>query len=579
MTKLPSFRDLSWQDLESSSSTFLVNRIRKELGLSKVVAELLTIRQLEKLEEIEAFLYPRFEHCSDPFLMADMEIAVERILKALSQGESLVVYGDYDVDGTAGAVILYRYLKRIGLRAHYFIPERLKDGYGLTETTLVELKSRKTDLILTVDNGATAVEEALIIRELGMELLITDHHLLGEEIPNATAMINPHQPNCKYPFKGLCGTGVAYKLLQALDQTLTEKGYWQGTSYIRPNLMRDLDLVCLATIADRVPLTGENRFFVQAGLEVLNDHPRPGLQALMRASHQRGRVTPTTISFKIAPKINAVGRLSDPRIGARLLLSHSLNEARPYADKLLQLNSERQTIEREIFHSALRQASEQKHLNAIILFDENWHPGVMGNIATKISRQFQKTTLALTRNQGELLGGSARSLDGFDVRSVLENCSDVLERFGGHQAAAGLSLMAKNMEAFCEQFQYLMGGKELENQTGENFLEIETWINEEDLSPQLASDLVRLAPFGTNNPEPVIGIRQAKPHSISLFGNNHLKFNLINDDQQYEVVAWDSSDWYPHLGGHFDMVVSPQIISRFNQNALQFRVLDLRPVP
>ena len=578
MTKLPSFRGLSWQDLESHSSTFIVNRIREELGLSKVVAELLTIRQLEKLEEIEAFLYPRFEHCSDPFLMADMEIAVERILKALSQGESLVVYGDYDVDGTAGAVILYRYLKRIGLRAHYFIPERLKDGYGLTKKTLVDLKSRKTDLILTVDNGATAVDEALIIRDLGMELLITDHHLLGDVIPNATAMVNPHQPNCKYPFKGLCGTGVAYKLLQALDQNLTERDYWQRTSYIRPDLMRDLDLVCLATIADRVPMIGENRFFVQAGLEVLNEHPRPGLQALMRASHQRGRITPTTISFKIAPKINAVGRLSDPRIGARLLLSHSLNEAKPYAEKLIQLNSERQTIEREIFHSALRQASEQAHLNAIIVFDENWHPGVMGNIATKISRQFQKTTLALTRNQGELLGGSARSLDGFDVRSVLENCSDVLERFGGHQAAAGLSLMAKNMEAFREQFQYLMSGKESEKKIGENFLEIETWINEEDLSPQLASDLLSLAPFGTNNPEPVIGIRKAKPHSISLFGSNHLKFKLINDDQEYEVVAWDNSDWYPHLGGHFDIVVSPQIISRFNRNALQFRVLDLRPV-
>jgi single-stranded-DNA-specific exonuclease len=564
--------------LESHSSTFIVNRIREELRLSKVVAELLTIRQLEKLEEIEAFLYPRFEHCSDPFLMADMEIAVERILKALSQGESLVVYGDYDVDGTAGAVILYRYLKRIGLRAHYFIPERLKDGYGLTKKTLVDLKSRKTDLILTVDNGATAVDEALIIRDLGMELLITDHHLLGDVIPNATAMVNPHQPNCKYPFKGLCGTGVAYKLLQALDQNLTERDYWQRTSYIRPDLMRDLDLVCLATIADRVPMIGENRFFVQAGLEVLNEHPRPGLQALMRASHQRGRITPTTISFKIAPKINAVGRLSDPRIGARLLLSHSLNEAKPYAEKLIQLNSERQTIEREIFHSALRQASEQAHLNAIIVFDENWHPGVMGNIATKISRQFQKTTLALTRNQGELLGGSARSLDGFDVRSVLENCSDVLERFGGHQAAAGLSLMAKNMEAFREQFQYLMSGKESGKKIGENFLEIETWINEEDLSPQLASDLLSLAPFGTNNPEPVIGIRKAKPHSISLFGSNHLKFKLINDDQEYEVVAWDNSDWYPHLRGHFDIVVSPQIISRFNRDALQFRVLDLRPV-
>ena len=164
------------------------------------------------------------------------------------------------------------------------------------------------------------------------------------------------------------------------------------------------------------------------------------------------------------------------------------------------------------------------------------------------------------------------------MRSVLENCSDVLERFGGHQAAAGLSLMAKNMEAFCEQFQYLMSEKESEKQIGENFLEIETWINEEDLSPQLACNLLSFAPFGTNNPEPVIGIRKAKPHSISLFGNNHLKFNLINHDQEYEVVAWDSSDWYPHLGGYFDMVVSPQIISRFNQNTLQFRVLDLRPV-
>jgi single-stranded-DNA-specific exonuclease len=579
MAMIPSFRDLSWQNLELSSSTLLVNQIHKELGLTKVVAELLIFRQLEQLDDIEAFLYPRLEHCSDPFLMADMQIAVERILQALRQGESLVVYGDYDVDGTAGSVILYRYLKRIGVRAHYFIPERLKDGYGLTEMTLVELKSRKTDLILTVDNGATAVDEAQIIHELGMELLITDHHLLGKEIPNATAMVNPQQSHCKYPFKGLCGTGVAYKLLQALDQTLTDQNYWQQTSYLRPNLKRDLDLVCIATIADRVPLTGENRFFVQAGLEVLNEHPRPGLQALMRVSNQRGRITPSTISFKIAPKINAVGRLSDPRIAARLLLAHSLSEAKPLAEKLLQLNSERQSIERQIFQSALRQAAEQQHLNAIILFDENWHPGVMGIIATKISRQFQKTTLALTRNQGGLLGGSARSLDGFDVRSVLEHCSGVLERFGGHQAAAGLSLMSKNMEAFCEKFQGLMRTErnELEKYNSTNILQIEAWIDQKDLCPRFIEDLLRLAPFGTNNPEPVIGIRNARPHSISLFGNNHLKFNILNDDQEFEVVAWDCSSWYPNLRGRFDMVVSPQIVSRFNQSTLQFRVLDLRP--
>ena len=581
MRQFPSFRDLSWQDLEPNSSILHVEQLSKELGITKVLARLLIMRHLHDTHDADAFLHPSSEQCLDPFLMADMDLAVERIWQALRQGESLVVYGDYDVDGTAGAVILYRYFKRIGLRVHYFIPERLKDGYGLTEATLHELKSRKTDVILTVDNGSSAVEEAQLIRHLGMELLITDHHLLGEEVPDATALVNPQQSRCPYPFKGLSGTGVAYKLLQAVDQTLTQRGYWEQTGYIRPDLHRDLDLVCLATIADRVPLTGENRFFVHAGLEILNDSPRPGLLALMKASQLRGRITPTTISFKLAPKINAVGRLSDPRIGARLLLSHSLSEARPFAEKLLQLNHERQSIEREIFHSAMRQALEQQHRNAIILFDETWHPGVMGNIATKIARQFQKTTLALTRSQGELLGGSARSMDGVDVRSVLAHCSEVLERFGGHQAAAGLSLMSRNMDVFCERFQQLIG----EEQEGHPLpdsnqqIQIEAWLERQDLGPQLAKELLQMAPFGTQNPEPVLGIRNTRPHSVSLFGNNHLKFHLNSPEQEFEVVAWDCSDWYPQLRGHFDLAVTPQIVSRFNQTTLQFRALDLRPLP
>jgi single-stranded-DNA-specific exonuclease len=579
MRQTESFRDLSWENLELSQSASHIELLCKEFGISKVLARLLVQRNLHQLQDADAFLHPSPEQSIDPFSMADMHKAVERLWQALRRGEAVVVYGDYDVDGTAGAVILYRYFKRIGIRAHYFIPERLKDGYGLTEATLLELKRRKTDLIVTVDNGSTANNESRLIRELGMELLITDHHLLGDEVPEATAILNPQQQRCPYPFKGLCGTGVAFKLLQALDLTLEERGFWDQTGYIRPDLSRDLDLVCLATVSDRVPLTGENRFLVREGLKILNDHPRPGLQALMRACQLRGQVTPATISFKLAPKINAVGRLSDPRIGARLLLSHSLSEARPYADKLLQLNAERQHIEREIFHSALLQASEQQHLSAIILYDESWHPGVMGNIATKIARQFHKTTLALTRCNGDLLAGSARAINGVDVRMALQHCSEMLERFGGHQAAAGLSLMSHNMEMFRERFQALME-MEIDGPLPEDDpdkLYIEAWLDRTDLTPQVTEELLKMAPFGTQNPEPVIGIRDARANAASVFGNNHLKFNLHTPQRNYEVVAWDHSDWYPHLQGRFDMAVSPQIVQRFNQTTLQFRALDLRP--
>ncbi|MGK5095243.1 single-stranded-DNA-specific exonuclease RecJ [Deltaproteobacteria bacterium TL4] len=571
-----SFAKLFWKTADIAANKHHVSHLCQEFGITPILAQVLVARNLLDISVVENFLNPSVNQCHDPFLMHDMEHAMDRILYAIHRGEKIAIYGDYDVDGTAATVIVYKYLKRIGVRVYYFIPERMKDGYGLTEKTLRELKRKQVNIVITVDNGSTAVEEALLIKKMGMDLLITDHHRFGDKIPEAQAIVNPKHPRCLYPFKGLAGTGVAYKLLVALDQSLTEQNFWYRSGYIRPDLERDLDLVALATIADRVPLIDENRFFVQRGLQLLNHAPRPGIQALLKASNTHGKITTATVSFKLAPKINAVGRLSDPNTGVRLLLSRSLMEARPHAEALIEVNIERQRMERLALNSAILSASEQHDQKVIILISEHWHPGVIGNVATKIAGQFHKPTLAVTLSGNKIALGSVRSVGNFDICSVLERCSSFLEKFGGHTAAAGLSLQSQNLSLFCKKFQDMIEGGVDRTFLRDNDLIIEAWIHEKQLGSQFVEELIKMSPFGVDNPEPILGIHDAYLKAPSVFGNNHLKFFVNTTDADIEVVAWERSEWYKRISGYFDLVVSPQVMGPANQARIQFKALDIK---
>lgn len=572
-----SFSHLQWHTNETLKNQAQAAYLCKVLKISPTFAQILLHRNLQEIEAIENFLAPSKNHCHDPFLMYDMPKAVERIYLALLRREKVLIYGDYDVDGTAGTVILYKYFKRIGLRLHYFIPKRLKDGYGMTKATLLALKRKRAELIITVDNGITAIEESKLLRKLGIDLIITDHHQLLSETPVATAILNPQQPYCSYPFKGLCGTGVAYKLLVAFDQFLTEHNYWECSGYIQPDLQRDLDLVAFATVADRMPLIDENRFLVQAGLRLLNSAPRPGMQALIKESNIRGTVTPNVISFKLAPKINAVGRLSDPSAGAQLFLAHSQTEAKLFANKLIKVNLERQQIEKKVFKAALSLAHSQKDQEVLILVDEQWHSGVIGSVAAKIASLFRKPTIILTLYHDKLAMGSIRSVDRFDVCSALQNCEQLLDKFGGHKAAAGLSLDAVNVNEFCEKFRKVIHTHLLGDSPVEDALIIEAWINPLELEHGLIEELLSMSPFGTQNPEPILGMKETELKNVMVINNQHLKFGINNSPLDMEVFAWGHFDWYAKLEGICDIAMTLQMPSISKNAPFQFKAIDMKP--
>ncbi len=572
-----SFSQLLWQTSDLRNEQEQIAHLCKSLQISPIFAKILINRKLSEVKSIEQFLNPSSVQCHDPYLMHDMQKAVERIYSALLRREKVLIYGDYDVDGTAGTVILYKYFKRIGMRINYFIPERLKDGYGMSEATLLALKRKKTDVIITVDNGTTAITESRLLKKLKIDLIITDHHRLISETPLACAILNPQQPQCHYPFKGLCGTGVAYKLLVAFDQFLTEKNYWEFSGYIHPDLKRDLDLVAFATIADRVPLIDENRFFVKSGLKLINSSPRPGLQKLMRESNIRGRVTASVVSFKLAPKINAVGRLGDPNIGVNLLLAHSQSEASPFANKLIQVNTDRQQIERKVLNAALALSLAQQDQDLIILVDDYWHSGVIGSVAAKIAERFQKPTLVLTLYHEKQAMGSIRSVGNFDACSALQNCEQLLDKFGGHKTAAGLSLDAVNVEKFCNKFRTTFdAGLADSSCSGSTALTIDAWVNPLTLKEGLVEELISMAPFGNQNAEPILAMENTEIKNLIVIRNQHLKFALNTSELEMEVFAWDHFDWYTKMGGFCDIAMTLQINS-FSKNApLQFKAIDMK---
>ena len=569
-----------WKNIDFQEHQPKIKELCDELGITPILAKIFVARKMVEPQRILQFLEPSETLCNDPYAINDMDIAIERIYEAWLRGEKIVIYGDYDVDGTMATVLLYKYFRKLGLHVHYFIPQRLKTGHGLTQETVENLKKKGTHLVITVDNGSTAVEEAQMLRTMGIDLIITDHHPFGAEIPEALAIVNPQFPETEYPFPHLCGTAVAYKLLLALDLHLEEKGYWTRTNHIRPNLEKDLDLVAFATISDQVPLIGENRYFVKEGLRILNENPRLGFQALIMKSKVQGNITPTVISFKLAPKINAAGRLSDPHAGVRLLLATSLKEANPLARTLIHFNEERQIIEKKALVTAFDEAEKQSNRKAIILIDKNWHPGVMGLIASRVAQKYHKPTVALTLAQGKIAVGSARSFGSFDIRSVLQSCSDVLERFGGHKAAVGLSVLDQNLENFFQLFHELIEKRsslKSESQSPEE-LRIDIWVEQKDWKLNFSKELLKMSPFGEENPPPLIGLKKVKPSEITLFGNDHLKFILQTPEENIEVFAWDQVHWYEHLQKECDLVISPQIYSPRNSTLrLQFKAIDIRP--
>lgn len=526
-------RYATWDALQlSAQEQEMARKMEKELGISKALAEILIKRGVKRPEEARCFLEPSIKRLSSPFSIPGMVKAVDRLEKAVREGERITIYGDYDADGVLGTVMLLESLSQLTPRVDYYIPDRFEEGYGLNETAIQNLKLRGTDLLVTVDCGVTSVKEAEMACSLDMDLIITDHHEPGPLLPRAEAVINP-KLNPEKTVGDLCGAGVVFYLLRALSTrfpSLNPEGY--------------LEMVALATVADVVPLLRDNRILVAEGLKKLENTKHLGLRALIRASQVGDKeLTPWHVGFILAPRINAAGRMGETDTAIRLFLAQDPEEAASLAARLGELNRKRQEIEARVLEEALGEVERHKtdQMQAIILGKEGWHLGVLGIVASRLAEMFRKPTFLLSW-EGEVGRGSGRSIEGFDLFGALLSCRDCLIKFGGHSLAAGISIEKKRFDEFCRKFERVA---EASRQMGQEKAQVlaDLEISLDEVSLKMAKELKKLEPFGEGNPRPLVLIRKVEIGDINTVGKNkeHLRFIALEEKVRVSVIGFNSA--------------------------------------
>jgi single-stranded-DNA-specific exonuclease len=553
------------------------DRLARELGLHRLAARALAGRGLADPAAAERFLAARLDELPDPFSMKGMEAAVGRLVRAVEGGERVACYGDYDVDGVTSTALLAGFLAAAGADVRTYTPHRLVEGYGLNEGAVARLAAEGVRLIVTLDCGITSVAEVAAARRAGVDVVVVDHHTVPVELPAAAAILNPHQPGCGYPSKHLAAVGVTFHLALALRRRLRERGRF-GPGRPEPNLKEALDLVALGTVADVVPLVEVNRVLVRWGLEELARGRRPGLRALKRVAGlaEGTPVSAGQVGFRLAPRINAAGRLDDAGRGVRMLLAADEASAGPLAEELDRENRARQEIERRMLEEALEDAAHRVREGArgLVLSRDGWHAGVVGIVAARVAERFHRPAV-LVAVDGGVGKGSGRSIEGFHLYDALAACSAHLSRFGGHKHAAGVTVEAGALPAFRDAFERLaaerLGAEDLVPRT-----RIEGWVEGELLDERAARDLERLAPFGAGNPEPVFGVR-GRPERARVVGAGgaHLKLSLASRD----AIGFSLGDRLPLCAGPVEAAVSLGFDVWDGSRRLQLRVRDLRASP
>ena len=470
-----------------------VNQLSKELNIDPSIASLLVQRGIETFEASKNFFRPDINDLHDPFLMKDMEKAVERIENAITNQENILVYGDYDVDGTTSVALLSSYLLTYYPNVATYIPDRYGEGYGISYKGIDYAEDNNFSLIIALDCGIKAIDKVKYASEKGIDFIICDHHRPGKEIPKAIAVLDPKREDCDYPFKELCGCGVGFKLIQALSE---KRGLEIN------DLLLYLDLVATAIGADIVPITGENRILAYHGLKVINNNPRPGFKAIIQQV-KKDTLTITDVVFTIAPRINAAGRMKHGNHAVTLLSETDNNLAAQYAVEIDQYNTDRRETDKRITKEALAQIEEQKEQEGFttVVYHETWHKGVIGIVASRLIETYYRPTLVFTKS-GDRLAASARSVKGFDVYNALEGCAKFIEQFGGHKYAAGLTLLEENYEAFKAQFEKVVS-ETIDPKLLIPEINIDKQINLKDISPKFYRILSQFAPFGPGNMTPV----------------------------------------------------------------------------
>lgn len=561
-----------WQLRAEGLTTARVNCLAQELAVQPLTAQSLLLRGIGNIDQAQSFLHARLGALPDPDLLPDMAIACTRLEQALLRGEKIAVHGDYDVDGITGCSLLVETLRSLGGNVEYHIPLRLKDGYGLSADAIRQACDRDCKLIVSVDCGVTAQLEADLASELGLDLIITDHHQPPEELPVCLALVNPHLPQNRFPWPDLAGVGVAFFLLVGLRRRLRENGYF--SHHPEPDLRQGLDLVALGTIADIVPLDGVNRILVRAGLQLLEQGSRPGIAALKKVAGVK-QVSCGVVGFRLAPRLNAAGRLEDAALGVELLLGDDLDRLQQLAELLDDFNRERQQFEQQTLEQAIvALEGVDDACRSIVLADDRWHSGVIGIVASRLVERYHRPTalIALENGQGK---GSCRSIKGFHLYRALQQCAETLTGFGGHAMAAGLSLTERQLPAFAAAF---------ENAT-------KKMLQADDLLPTLAHDgecrlseltmlqvreLESLSPFGAGNPQPTFCATGCQVLSARVLAEKHLKFDVAQDGVRLDCIAFGMAERYDQLAGEIDLLFRPGVNSWRGKDSVQLQVADFR---
>ena len=544
-----------------------VEKIKKDFNISDILARLIIARDIE-YDKINNFLHGTLKDIKDPFLMKDMEKLVNRVKEALEKKERICIYGDYDVDGITSITIMYKFLKSLGADVIYYLPDRLIEGYGVNNGALDEIKSRGATLVITVDCGITAIDETAYAKKIGLDMCITDHHECAEVLPDAIAIVNPKQKDDISEFKYHAGVGVAFKCLMAIAS-------FYGLS--SESYLKYLDIVAIGTISDIVSLTDENRIISKYGLEMMKNTKNVGLKALIDLINFK-EIDSTMVSFGIAPRINACGRMGKAGIAVELLLEQDETKAKKIAEDLDMLNSKRQQVEKEIFEQALEKIKKEdmEKRASIVLYDENWHNGVIGIVASRLVNMYYKPVILLTKEQ-DVIRGSGRCQLGISLYDTLTECKDLLVQFGGHELAAGLSIEENKIKLFSEKFENVI--KEKYNGKIEQIIEIDTEIKVTDLNVNLIKDIYTLRPYGQSNKLPVFLYKNLKIASIrTLKEDKHLKLTLKDNKFLIEALAFSQGDRRDEIqiGDKIDVVCNVEINSYNTPKTIQLIVQDFK---
>lgn len=509
-----------------------VKELQNKHGISETLANIFVNRGITEDKDIEVFLNPTRDDFHDPNLLPDIEKAIKRITQAKENNEKVVIYGDYDVDGITSITVLKKFLDSLNMNVDYYIPNRLDEGYGLNKQAVKTLSEKGYTLMITVDCGISGIEEIEYANSLKIDTIVTDHHEPLEELPNAIAVINPKRIDSKYPFRDLAGVGVVFKLIQALSiaYELDAKEY-----------LKYLDIVCVGTISDIVPLVNENRVITKLGLKLLKQTKNVGLRNLMCSSGYK-QIDSTSISFGIAPRINACGRMGNEEEALKLFLTDVQTEAAEITNRLNKYNKDRQETERTILEQAINKIDpeELKEKDVIVLAGENWHHGVIGIVSSKITDMFYKPSILLCI-EGDIAKGSGRSIAGFDLHDALCQTSDLLEKYGGHEMAVGLTVKPENVQKLKERLREIIEKTEIENTVP--IITIDKVLNVKDLSKELIEDLKKLEPYGEANKMPIFALKNMKIDSIrSLSEGKHLKLTLKSENRLLEAIGFQMGE-------------------------------------